>query len=72
MTGGVGIVPLRISGLTFFSGFAFEDAPEADVGGAVAVVECCNDLFIGPTVGSGCTEVVLDVVPVCTPPPATS
>ncbi len=29
-----------------------------------------NDLFIGPTVASGCTQVEVDVVPVCTPPPA--
>ncbi len=28
-----------------------------------------NDVYIGPTVGSGCTGVVLDVLPVCTPPP---
>lgn len=31
-----------------------------------------NDVYIGPMVGSGCTQVVLDVVPICTPPPATS
>lgn len=28
-----------------------------------------NDLFLGPTVGIGCSQVVLDVLPVCTPPP---
>lgn len=28
-----------------------------------------NDLFFGPTVSSGCTSVVLDVVPLCTPAP---
>ena len=27
-----------------------------------------NDLFIGPTVGDACEEVVLDVLQVCTPP----
>ena len=27
-----------------------------------------NDLFIGPTVGSACEEVTLDVLQVCTPP----
>ena len=28
-----------------------------------------NDLLIGPTVGTGCSEVALEVVPICTSPP---
>lgn len=28
-----------------------------------------NDLLIGPTVGTGCSEVVLDAIPICILPP---
>ena len=70
----------------YLSGSSNDVADICSVGGGVlacsragaTILQLCpetsgfNDLFIGPTVGSGCTEVVLDVVPVCTPPPATS
>lgn len=39
MAGGVGVMPLRESGLAFFSRLAFENVPESIVRVAVAVVQ---------------------------------
>ena len=66
-----------------YAGESMDEPPLCSVAGGVlncaygnvTILQLCpglevftNDLYFGPTVGSGCVKVVLEVVPVCVSP----